>query len=278
MLFYQFRSISVTRGEVIRPRTGYHLVDPRPWPIVARFGALRLVRGLLGLIHGSVYTFELGLTSVRLLGLTIVAWWGDVVKEGTFMGCHTSLVVRGLRIGIALFILSEVFFFVSFFWAFFHLRLGTLSEGGRWPPAGVLPINPFGVPLLNTAVLLSSGVRVTWAHYAIREFQRIESIEALVVTVLLGSWFTGLQLEEYLTASFTISDGSYGSLFFVITGFHGIHVLIGTMFLLVGLVRTVIYHFSKGHNHVGLEVAIWYWHFVDVVWIFLFIFVYWWGS
>lgn len=262
----------------LRPRTGYHLVDVRPWPFVARFGALRLVSGLLGWIHGSVFTSILAVISFFLLGLTIISWWGDVIKEGTFLGCHTSLVVRGLRVGIALFILSEVFFFVSFFWAFFHLSLGALSEGGSWPPMGVLPINAFGVPLLNTAVLLSSGVRVTWAHYAIRVWDRKQAIEALILTVLLGVWFTCLQGEEYYRASFAISDGAYGSLFFVITGFHGIHVLIGTVFLFVGLIRTIIFHFSKAHNHVGLEVAIWYWHFVDVVWVFLFIFVYWWGS
>ena len=218
----------------------------------------------------------MALVAFILMGLTIISWWGDVIKEGTFLGCHTSLVVRGLRVGMALFILSEVFFFVSFFWAFFHMSLGTLAEGGCWPPVGVLPIRAFGVPLLNTAVLLSSGVRVTWAHYAVRVNDRKQAIESLLVTVLLGGWFTLLQAEEYYRASFTISDGVYGSLFFVITGFHGLHVLIGTAFLLVGLVRTRLYHFSKGHNHVGLEVAIWYWHFVDVVWVFLFIFVYWW--
>lgn len=272
------RELRDSASLVVRPRTGYHLVDLRPWPFVASFGALRLVRGLLGWIHGRIYAPVLAFVSIFLLGLTMVSWWGDVIKEGTYMGCHTSLVVRGLRVGIGLFILSEVFFFVSFFWSFFHLRLGALSDGGRWPPVGILPISAFGVPLLNTAVLLSSGVRVTWAHYAVREWNRTQAIEALVVTVLLGVWFTLLQAEEYYSASFTISDGAFGSLFFVITGFHGIHVLIGTMFLLVGLVRTILYHFSKGHNHVGLEVAIWYWHFVDVVWVFLFIFVYWWGS
>nr|CAA55093.1 cytochrome oxidase III [Lasaea sp.] len=263
---------------MLRPRTGYHLVDPSPWPIVASIAALTLVSGILSWVHNGAVVLELFLIAFILLGLTMVAWWGDVIKESTYLGCHTSLVARGLRVGMALFILSEVFFFVSFFWAFFHLSLGSLSEGGSWPPMGILPINAFGVPLLNTAVLLSSGVSVTWAHYAIRDWNRTQAIEALSITVILGCWFTLLQAEEYHSASFTISDGSYGSLFFVMTGFHGMHVLIGTLFLLVGLVRTIRYHFSVGHNHVGLEVAIWYWHFVDVVWVFLFIFVYWWGS
>nr|YP_009108161.1 cytochrome c oxidase subunit III [Panopea globosa]AIU56070.1 cytochrome c oxidase subunit III [Panopea globosa] len=259
-------------------RTGYHLVDMSPWPLTASCGGLSLVSSLISWMHGGDHSVFMFLVSFSLLGLTMVAWWGDVVKEGTFLGCHTSLVVRGLRLGMALFILSEVFFFVSFFWAFFHFSLGSLAEGGCWPPLGVLPINAFGVPLLNTAVLLSSGVSVTWSHYAISSFEKKSALWGLVVTVVLGAYFSVLQFEEYVSASFCISDGVYGSIFFVMTGFHGLHVLIGTMFLIVGLVRTYFNHFVKGHNHFGLEAAIWYWHFVDVVWIFLFIFVYWWGS
>ena len=177
-----------------------------------------------------------------------------------------------------LFILSEVCFFFAFFWAFFHRRLApTIELGNRWPPTGINPLSPWGVPLLNTIVLLSSGVTVTWAHHAILAGNQKEGTLGLLLTVILGGYFTFLQGIEYFESRFSIRDRVYGTTFFVATGFHGLHVLIGRTFLLVCLVRHVKMHFTEGH-HLGFEAAAWYWHFVDVVWLFLFVSIYWWGR
>ena len=210
--------------------------------------------------------------------LTMIVWWRDVIRESTFHGHHTLIVKQGLKYGMILFILSEVCLFVSLFWAFFHSSLApTIEVGSIWPPKGIHPLNPWSVPLLNTAVLLSSGATVTWAHHAIISGKRKEAITGLFFTVLLGIGFTGLQAMEYYEAPFTISDSIYGSTFFVTTGAHGGHVLIGSTFLLVCLFRLISHQFTRNH-HFGFEAAAWYWHFVDVVWLFLFIFMYWWGS
>ena len=190
--------------------------------------------------------------------MTIIQWWRDVIREGTYQGFHTGQVSVGLRWGIILFIVSEVFFFFAFFWAYFHRSLvPTFEVGSCWPPVGLEFLNPFSVPLLNTAVLLASGVRVTWAHHSLIEKDRIGGIFGLVVTVGLGGYFTFLQAGEYYEASFSLSDGVFGSVFFVATGFHGLHVLIGRTFLAVCLYRVVRYHFSEGH-HFGFEAAAWY--------------------
>ena len=168
--------------------------------------------------------------------------------------------------------------FFSFFWAFFHRSLSPSVEiGSLWPPQGIKAFNPFQIPLLNTAILLGSGVTVTWAHHAIIENNYTQGVQALALTVFLGVYFTSLQALEYWEASFSIADAVYGSTFFVATGFHGLHVIIGTIFLLVCLVRQYFNHFSLNH-HFGFEAAAWYWHFVDVVWLFLFVTIYWWGN
>lgn len=254
----------------------YHLVDKSPWPITASFGAIIMTSGL-------VKWFHLRLTNLLFTGLIIILlsriqWWRDVSREGTFIGYHTIKVILGLKWGIILFIVSEILFFFSFFWAFFHSRLNPTIELGRvWPPSQIIVFNPFQIPLLNTTILLRSGVTVTWAHHSIIENNHTETIQGLTITVLLGFYFTLLQVIEYLEASFSISDSVYGSTFFVATGFHGLHVIIGTIFLLVILARQFSGHFSKDH-HLGIVAAIWYWHFVDVVWLFLYTFIYWWGS
>ena len=257
-------------------RQPFHLVELSPWPLTAGIGAFCLTLGLTRWFHGhGIYLILLGLTIVIL---TIVQWWRDVIREATFLGQHTSYVSSGLRIGIVLFIVSEVCFFIAFFWAYFHRRVTPSYEiGCMWPPEGITPLNPFRVPLLNTAVLLASGVTVTWAHHRLIEGKRKESIQALTLTVGLGLYFTYLQVGEYYAASFTIADRVYGTTFFVSTGFHGLHVLIGSTFLLVCLYRAIIHHFSDSH-HFGFEAAAWYWHFVDVVWICLYLCIYWWGC
>lgn len=210
--------------------------------------------------------------------LVIGQWWRDVSSEGAFQGLHSLIVELGLRYGILLFIVSEVLFFRSFFWAFFHRSLAPAVEiGGSWPPLGIQTFDPTGVPLLNTIVLLSSGIRVTWAHHALIAGNHQAAFNGLILTIILGVYFTALQALEYYEASFSIADGAYGSTFFVATGFHGLHVIVGSLFLIVCALRIYKGHFSAAH-HFGFEAAAWYWHFVDVVWLFLYITIYWWGR
>nr|WKK49863.1 cytochrome c oxidase subunit 3 [Thaumatocrinus sp. JL223] len=254
----------------------YHLVDQSPWPVIASLGALVSTIGLVLWFHGSTFfVVFLGLSSIVFVS---ISWWRDVIRESTFQGHHTYSVGVGLRYGMVLFITSEVCFFFAFFWAFFHSSLAPTADlGVCWPPSGVYPLDPFLVPLLNTAVLLSSGVTITWSHHSIIEKSWLNAVQGLFFTVVLGLYFTVLQAWEYYDAPFSISDGVYGSTFFVATGFHGLHVIIGTTFLSVCLFRLVSYHFSNYH-HFGFEAAAWYWHFVDVVWLFLYVSIYWWGS
>lgn len=254
----------------------YHIVNPSPWPLTGALSALLLTSGLIIWFHYNSSTLIfIGLITILL---TIYQWWRDIVREGTFQGHHTPVVQKGLRYGIILFILSEVFFFIGFFWAFYHSSLAPTPElGGCWPPTGINPLNPLEVPLLNTSILLASGVSITWAHHSLIEGNRKQIIQALLITISLGLYFTILQAIEYYEASFTISDGVYGSTFFVATGFHGLHVIIGSTFLIVCLLRQLFYHFTSTH-HLGFEAAAWYWHFVDVVWLFLYVSIYWWGS
>lgn len=257
-------------------RQPFHLVEISPWPLTASIGALSLTIGLTSWFHLHLTT-GLILATVIII-ISIIQWWRDVIRERTFQGHHTSYVTTGLRWGIILFITSEVLFFFAFFWAFFHRRLSPTPElGCAWPPTGIKPLNPFRVPLLNTAVLLASGVTVTWAHHRLIEINRKNTIQGLFLTISLGIYFTVLQAGEYIEASFSIADRVYGSTFFVATGFHGAHVLIGSSFLLVCLLRAINHQFSSSH-HFGFEAAAWYWHFVDVVWICLYLCIYWWSS
>lgn len=259
-------------------RHGFHLVDPSPWPLVAATAALAFTTSTVQYMHGYSGGGYVCFLSLISLVTTAAVWWRDIAREGTFQGHHTSIVQVGLRYGMLLFICSEIMFFFAFFWAFFHSSLAPAIEiGAIWPPKGIAVFNPWEVPLLNTLILLLSGVTVTWAHHAIVAGDREGTILGLFFTVVLGSIFTFFQYVEYAEASFTISDGVYGSCFFMATGFHGFHVLVGSLFLVVCLVRQINYHFSKQH-HFGFEAAAWYWHFVDVVWLFLFTVVYWWGG
>nr|AFP16899.1 cytochrome c oxidase subunit III [Peploptera acromialis] len=254
----------------------FHLVDVSPWPIMAAMGAMTMMIGLIQWFH------QLD-NSLLLIGLTInlmvsFQWWRDISREGTFQGHHTMKVTLGLRWGMILFIVSEVFFFISFFWSFFHSSLSPSIELGLlWPPKGIETFNPLEIPLLNTMILLTSGLTVTWAHHSLMENNYNSALQGLILTVLLGIYFTILQGFEYIEAPFTIADSVYGSTFFMATGFHGLHVIIGTSFLFICLIRLYLNHFSSIH-HFGFEAAAWYWHFVDVVWLFLYISIYWWGS
>lgn len=261
---------------IIKSKHSFHIVDQSPWPLSAAIGAIILTSGIVSWFN----TFQPSLIIIGIITLilTTYQWWRDISRERTFQGLHSIIVIKGIRWGIILFITSEILFFFSFFWAFFHRSLSPVNEIGLlWPPNGIEIFNPLQVPLLNTIILLSSGVSVTWAHHSLIEKNYSQSLQGIFITVILGIYFTILQAYEYKEASFSIADSAYGSTFFIATGFHGLHVIIGTSFLFVCLIRHLFNHFSSYH-HFGFEAAAWYWHFVDVVWLFLYISIYWWGS
>lgn len=259
--------------------TPFHLVKPSAWPFIASTFAFTTLLFITITMH---YNFEgsstIFLTSTFLLIWSAGSWWFDITMEGFRGGHHTKKVRFGLRMAMALFIISEIMFFFGFFWALFHSSLSPVHNiGGVWPPVGIEVLSPWGVPLLNTFILLTSGATVTRAHHAIQKNDSFGVIYNLDLTLILAILFTKIQLMEYSESSFTISDSVYGSVFFLMTGFHGIHVFIGTCFLFVCFLRYEAGHFSR-YYHFGFEAAIWYWHFVDVVWILLFICLYWWAG
>ncbi|KJS36901.1 MAG: cytochrome B562 [Hyphomonas sp. BRH_c22] len=272
----------------------YHLVNPSPWPllgslavIVLAVGGVTYMKGLFGLEAGTWWLLAIGFAMVIWV---MTGWWREVAKEGA-IGDHTPVVSIGLRYGMILFIASEVMFFVAWFWGFFEFtiyesaRTGStwdatnplyadaLAKFNDWPPAGVETFDPFHLPLINTLVLLLSGTTVTWAHHALQHGDRSGAKLGLLLTVLLGLGFTALQVLEYSHAGFTYDGTLYGSAFFMATGFHGAHVVIGTIFLAICLLRLMMGGMTPT-KHLGFEFAAWYWHFVDVVWLFLFAFVY----
>ncbi|MDH3700867.1 MAG: cytochrome c oxidase subunit 3 [Alphaproteobacteria bacterium] len=266
----------------------YHLVDPSPWPLLGAFAAFVLTFGTVLFMHpgffggaGEATIKGMGawilLPGVFLLLLTMWLWWRDIIDEATFRGDHTPVVQLGMRYGMVLFIASEVMFFVAFFWAFFNSSLAPKLAPYVWPPVGVVPLPAFEIPAMNTMILLLSGCTVTWAHHALREGNRRAMLNGLALTIVLGIAFTSLQAYEYIHASFKFADGIYSSTFYMATGFHGFHVLVGTTFLIVCFFRAKKGHFKQDH-HFGFEAAAWYWHFVDVVWLFLFCCIYLWGS
>nr|QIT06548.1 cytochrome c oxidase subunit 3 [Ptenothrix huangshanensis] len=261
---------------MVKKNHSFHLVDLSPWPVVASMGALILTTGIAKWF--STNNNQLFFLGIIILSITSYQWWRDISRESTLQGLHTINVLNGMKLGMILFIVSEVFFFLSFFWAFFHSSLSpTMELGMMWPPLGITPFNPMQIPLLNTIILLTSGVTVTWAHHAIIEKNLSQAKTSLLITIILGVYFTSLQALEYWEATFSMAEAVYGSTFFMATGFHGLHVLIGSTFLLICFFRLKNAHFSSEH-HFGFEAAAWYWHFVDVVWLFLYINLYWWGS
>ena len=276
-------------------RHDYHLVKPSAWPLVSSLSAAVMLlgvvvwsKGLFGLPKGSLWVGGVGLLGVLY---AMFGWWSDVIRESR-EGDHTPVVSIGLRYGMILFIASEVMFFVAWFWIFFEMALfhhdrtfsaieEVRSAWGTWPPKGVETLDPWHFPLINTLTLLTSGTTVTWAHHAIQEGDRKGAKTALWITVLLGLMFSCVQAYEYreiITEKLFFNESAansslYGSTFFMATGFHGFHVLVGTIFLAVCLLRLYVGQMTP-RKHFGFEAAAWYWHFVDVVWLFLFAFIY----
>nr|YP_009692001.1 cytochrome c oxidase subunit 3 [Paradyschiria parvula]QEG77636.1 cytochrome c oxidase subunit 3 [Paradyschiria parvula] len=254
----------------------FHLVDFSPWPLTASIGTMTSMTGLIMFFYK--HNMNLFILGNLIILLTMYQWWRDIIRESTFQGMHTSFVQKSLKLGMILFIISELFFFISFFWTFFHSSLSPTPEiGMTWPPKGIQSFNPFQIPLLNTMILLTSGMTVTWTHHNLLNNKFNLSTQSLFITIILGIYFTILQSYEYIESQFSISDSIYGSIFFMATGFHGIHVIIGTLFLITCLIRHLKFHFSKT-RHFGFEAAAWYWHFVDLIWLFLYISIYWWGM
>lgn len=257
----------------------FHLVSPSPWPLLTAFAVLALALSAVVYLHlwRDTGLFRIHMSFLLLL-FCVYRWFNDVVTESTYEGNHTRKVQYGLRKGMLLFIVSEIMFFFAFFWSFFHSSLiPSINIGAVWPPLGIDVLNFLGLPFLNTLLLLSSGVSITWAHRNIVAARHWDTKVGLLLTIEFGILFTYLQATEYVSAPFAINSGIYGSVFFLATGFHGFHVIIGTVFLIVCLVRHFKFHFIREH-HFGFEAAAWYWHFVDVVWLFLFTTIYWWGS
>jgi len=280
----------------------FHLVDRSPWPLLVSWGSFLLTLGTSMVINTKDNT-EVQIVLILGLIATIITasiWWRDVIREGTYQGHHSFIVQKGLRLGMILFIVSEIMFFFAFFRAFFHSSLApTIEIGSLWPPKGIQEFNPFGIPLLNTFILLLSGITVTYTHqlllanntYIVKRYTitpkrgmkqvrfvptlgytNKEIIEGFRFTIGLAILFTIFQALEYLEAPFSIKSGIYGSTFFLTTGFHGIHVIIGTIFIIICYIRYILYHYSPKH-HFGFEAAAWYWHFVDAVWFVLYLLI-----
>ena len=255
----------------------YHILNPSVWPFIGAVGGFTMLFGAVLFFHD--YGPWLLLIGAALIAYVMFAWWSDVVTE-SHVGDHTPVVQIGLRYGFILFIMSEIMFFSAWFWNFFKHALYPMEEGsgGVWPPVGIETFDPWHLPLINTLVLLASGAAATWAHHAIaHENNRKDFVQGLAIAILLGVAFTVLQAYEYGHAAFGFSGNIYGASFFMATGFHGAHVIIGSIFLFVCLMRALKGHFTQT-SHIGFETAAWYWHFVDVVWLFLFAAIYIWGR
>ncbi len=255
----------------------FHMVNPSKWPLVGSIAAITTAIGAIMYMHGAPLVAVA--PGFLLLLITFWGWCRDVVIESNDGVSHTTPVKHGLRMGMVLFIASEVMFFFAFFWAWYNAAVPAINMSAHevWPPEGIVPLETWHLPFINTMILLTSGATLTWAHHGLRAGNRGVLKLGLLLTIALGVIFTCLQAYEYVHATFAITDGIYGSAFYLATGFHGFHVIVGTTFLIVCYFRSLKGDFTDD-AHVGFESAAWYWHFVDVVWLFLFVSVYWWGS
>nr|AHB23643.1 cytochrome c oxidase subunit III [Ceratobaeus sp. MM-2013] len=254
----------------------FHLVTLSPWPLVTSVNLLSLMMSM-----GMMFNYKSKTTLYLSLILLIICsyqWWRDIVRESTFQGYHTVHVIETLKLGMIMFITSEVFFFIAFFWSYFHMFLSpSIQIGNFWPPMGMkfMLINPYQLPLMNTIILISSGMFLTMSHYALINKNLNMTKKMMMLTIIFGMIFTIIQIYEYFEAPFSMFMSNYGTTFFMMTGFHGLHVMVGTIFIIIEYKRMSSMQFSNLH-HIGFEASAWYWHFVDVVWLFLFLFIYWW--
>nr|YP_010719163.1 cytochrome c oxidase subunit III [Sirex nitobei]WDR47213.1 cytochrome c oxidase subunit III [Sirex nitobei] len=249
----------------------FHLVSVSPWPFLISWNLLLFMMNFIKMIHHKSMIWLIFCTILILF--ILFQWWRDTSREHT-IGEHSISTYINLKMGFLLFILSEIFFFLSFFWTYFHSSLNPFPEiGSNWPPMNIISLNPSFIPFLNTTILLSSSITVTIAHHMMLNKKFKLSMIWLFITITLGAIFTFFQLFEYFYASFSFSDSVYGSIFFMATGFHGLHVIIGTLFLLIAMIRMYLFHYSP-YNMLSFEFSIWYWHFVDTIWLFLFMLMY----
>jgi len=256
----------------------YHMVNPSPWPALGALAAFCTTIGAVFYFHDEPLFGINGIWKLVpgfvLIVTTMALWWKDVIHESVIEHVHTHEVSHGLRVGMGLFIASEVMFFFAFFWAFFHHSLGFSTATLQWPPVGIEPLETWHLPFYNTVILLTSGVTITRAHVYVERGDNRNAALWLWVTAALGALFLGTQAYEYVHASFSITEGIYPTTFYLATGFHGFHVFVGTSFLVVCAFRAMKAH-NKPEKHIGFQACAWYWHFVDVVWLFLFVWIYW---
>ena len=270
--------LSTLLGKPLRRKNPFHLVEFSPHPYLAGISRLWFTTGMVGWMHSIPFSGYSAIGGLCGICLIMYIWWSDITREATLQGNHTRRVTGSHRMGVLWFIVGEAFFFVAFFWAFFHSSL--VPGVGVWmmfPPIGIETVDATGIPLANTLILLRSGVSVTWRHKRLIAGDRSGVSNGLMITLICSIIFTRIQRFEYVESTFTIADGIYGSTFYLRTGFHGFHVAVGTIRLLVSLLRHNRGHFTV-RNHKGFEARAWYWHFVDVVWLFLFVSIYWWGG
>jgi len=256
----------------------YHMVTPSPWPYFTGYAVLTLCYGLvmyMNFFNGGLIALLSGLTQLILV---LFFWWRDVIREATFEAKHNAYVRRNLKLGFILFIVSEIRFFFGLFWSFFYYALDpVIWIGCSWPPYAIEPVDWKKIPTLNTCILLLSAATVTVAHKSLRADDYDTTLIGFAATLFCACLFTLCQAYEYVVLPYNMSDSVYGSIFYMITGFHGFHVIIGAIFISICFARFLLFHFNPFH-HVGFECAIWYWHFVDIVWLFVFFFVYIWGN
>jgi len=254
----------------------YFILNLRPWPILIAFNIFNLIVSNIIILNFNINIFFI--RNLILIIIIIITWWRDIIRERTFIGNHNFYIINLIKFRIILFIISEIFLFISFFWNFLHNSLAPSIELGlNWPPKNIEFFNPILIPILNTTILLTSRFTVTLAHFYLLNNNKKKTINLINLTIILSIYFLILQIIEYKQATFTFSDSVFGSSFYIATGFHGLHVIIGTLFLIINLIRIFKLHLSFIH-HIRFELAAWYWHFVDIIWLFLYITFYWWNN
>nr|DBA43772.1 TPA_asm: COX3 [Bombus picipes] len=250
----------------------FHLVTISPWPIIVSINIMNMLMSTVLWIY--LNNLLIMIFNLLIMITSSMMWFRDIIRESTFQGMHSLYIMSMMKFSMIMFIISELFFFISFFWTFFHNSISPSIEiNMMWPPKMIKFFNPLEIPLLNSIILIMSGFSVTLSHYNLLNNKLKSSINMLILTILLGFYFNFMQIFEYYNSFFCINDSIFGSIFFLSTGFHGIHVMIGTLFLLFSLIRMMKNHFSTIH-HINYEFAIWYWHFVDVIWLFIYMFYY----